>query len=73
MLDIPIKAMLHWPVPNWQNPKTRTNLELYLASSILLALSVACVLARMYSRIFVRRYVGLDDMFILLAFVSYLS
>jgi hypothetical protein len=70
MLSIPLEVMLHWPVPNWQNPETRSNLQLYFASSIFLALSIGCVLVRLYSRIFVRRYFGLDDVFIVLAFVS---
>jgi hypothetical protein len=73
MLNIPIEVMLNWPVPNWQDPKTRTNLQLYLASSIFLVLSVVCVLIRLYSRLFVRRYFGLDDVFIVLAFVSCFS
>jgi hypothetical protein len=71
MLDIPIAIMLKWPKPNWQNATTRSNVELYFASSFFLIVSVACVLMRLYSRIFVRRYFGLDDVFIVLAFVRY--
>jgi hypothetical protein len=70
MLNVPIDVMLRWPTPNWQNPTTRPDLQLYLASSIFLILSIVCVLGRLYSRIFVRRYFGLDDAFILLSFVS---
>jgi hypothetical protein len=69
---IPFSELAKWPVPNYIDPITRSPLQHWIPNGIFLFLSTVCVSLRMYQRIWVRRYLGLDDVFILLAFVSHL-
>jgi hypothetical protein len=68
MVYIPIDVLLSWPERNAINPVERGP-ELWIASSISLSIATLCVGARLYSRIFIRRWFGLDDALILVAFV----
>jgi hypothetical protein len=73
MFSVPIKLLEEWPVPDYVNPDTRNNSELWIITGIFVSLTTGCVGTRLWARIFVRRWFGLDDLFIFLAFVSRLS
>ncbi|KAF3004185.1 hypothetical protein E8E13_006247 [Curvularia kusanoi] len=62
----PIDVILTWPTPNYVNPETRGN-ALVVVNSILIALVVMIVGLRMYTRLSIKRWFGLDDIFILIA------
>lgn len=64
-----IDILLHWPVPNWKDPPTTGN-TFYYVTSIFLALATTAVGARVYSRLFIRRFFGWDDALLLAAWVS---
>jgi hypothetical protein len=58
-----------WPAPNYENPERRGP-ELIVVNSIFLALATIFVALRLYTRLAVRKWFGLDDIFVLLAYVS---
>lgn len=60
--------ILTWPTPNYVNPPTRGD-ALLIVNSILIALVAIVVGLRMYTRIIIKRWFGLDDIFILVALV----
>ena len=64
----PIEVILSWPPPNYANPVTRGD-ALLIVNSILIALVVITVGLRMYTRLIIKRWFGIDDVFILLALV----
>jgi hypothetical protein len=57
-----------WPIPNYVNPVTRGP-ELYIINSICLFIATLAVVLRLYSRIWIRNWFGLDDAFVLVALV----
>jgi hypothetical protein len=59
---------IHWPAPNYINPPTR-GLELYFINSVFLFVAALCVATRLYTRISIRNWFGLDDVFISVALV----
>jgi hypothetical protein len=66
--DIPVEIILNWPRPNYKNPETRGDAFLVI-TTLFLALASIFVGLRIYSRVVVRPWFGLDDKFILLALV----
>ncbi|KAJ4989844.1 hypothetical protein SVAN01_04681 [Stagonosporopsis vannaccii] len=62
----PFDVILSWPTPNYANPVTRGD-ALIIVNSIFIALVVLVVGLRMYTRLAIKRWFGLDDVFILLA------
>jgi hypothetical protein len=69
-LAIPQEVYDAWPKPNYVNPETRGH-AFYFVSSISLAAAAISVCLRLWTRIYVRRYFGLDDLLIVLALVRY--
>jgi hypothetical protein len=69
MRVIPFNMMASWPTPNYTNP-ARHNVGFYVLSPLLLTIATICVGARLYGRIFVRRWFGPDDILIAIAWVS---
>jgi hypothetical protein len=61
-------VILTWPTPNYVDPPTRGD-ALLIVNSILIALVVIVVGLRMYTRLIIKRWFGLDDIFILVALV----
>lgn len=55
-----------WPTPNYIDPETRGP-ALLIVNSILIALTILVVIARLYTRIVIKRWFGIDDIFILFA------
>jgi hypothetical protein len=65
---IPPEVVASWPKPNYVNPETRGS-ALYVINGIFFSLAMLALSVRLYMRIFVRKWIGLDDVFIFLAFV----
>ena len=61
-----------WPKPNLIDP-VRRGPELYIVNSIFFSLTTLVLMIRLYTRIFVRRWVGLDDALIITAWVRSLE
>ncbi|KAF2415737.1 hypothetical protein EJ08DRAFT_739708 [Tothia fuscella] len=64
----PPSVLVTWPAPNYENPVTRGS-SVTVLSAIFISLSVIAVLLRLYVRIFIKKWVGLDDFFIVLALI----
>ena len=68
----PYDVLLSWPTPNYDDPPTRGP-ALVIVNSIFISLATLTVAARLYTRIAIKRWFGIDDVFIVLALVSTLS
>ena len=62
----PVDVLLGWPTPNYIDPETRGP-ALLIVNSILISLTILVVIARLYTRIVIKRWFGIDDIFILFA------
>ncbi|KAF2132138.1 hypothetical protein P153DRAFT_383028 [Dothidotthia symphoricarpi CBS 119687] len=62
----PIAVILTWPNPNYVNPETRGD-ALLIVNSIFISLTIIVVALRLYTRLVIKRWLGIDDVFILLA------
>ncbi|RMZ69388.1 integral membrane [Pyrenophora seminiperda CCB06] len=62
----PLDVLLSWPTPNYRNPETRGP-ALIIVNAIFITLVILTVSARLYTRIVIKRWFGIDDVFILLA------
>lgn len=65
----PTEVLLSWPTPNYDNPITRGN-ALVVVNSVFIGLVIITVGLRLYTRLKIKRWFGLDDVFILLALVN---
>jgi hypothetical protein len=65
------EVLASWPAPNYVDPVTRGN-ALYIVNSIWLCFATIAVTLRVYTRIWIRNWFGLDDAFVLFALVSHL-
>ena len=65
---IPLSVLLSWPAPNYVDP-IRRGPSLVIVNSVLLPLAIVIVGLRLYTRLFIIRSAGLDDLFIALAVV----
>jgi hypothetical protein len=65
----PAKVLEDWPTPNYIDPVTRGD-ALLIVNSIFISLVIVTVGLRLYTRLVIKRWFGLDDIFILLAMVS---
>lgn len=65
----PVEVLLSWPAPNYVNPVTRGN-ALLIINIIFITLVALTVGLRLYTRLVIKRWFGLDDVFIILALVS---
>lgn len=70
MRFIPPEVLLSWPVPNYDNPKTRGD-ALLIVNGIFISLATITVILRLYTRVFIKRWFGMDDFFIMLALVCH--
>ena len=66
----PLDVLLSWPKPNYINPVTR-GAESYVIGTVFLFFSTLALIVRLYARLFIRRWFGLDDLFICLAWVCF--
>jgi hypothetical protein len=58
-----------WPLPNYIDPTTRGP-SLYYVNGIFLFLAALAVSLRLYTRVWIRNWFGLDDAFVLFGLVS---
>jgi hypothetical protein len=65
----PASVTSKWPAPNYTSPETR-GLAGVIVISVLLGFVVILLGIRLYTRIRISRGFGLDDVLIVLAFVS---
>ncbi|TID13449.1 hypothetical protein E6O75_ATG11365 [Venturia nashicola] len=66
MRDVPIDVFMQFPLPNYTNPKTRGSALVY-TNGILIAITIVFVLLRVYTRVFIKGWIGVDDWLILVA------
>src|ERR1700753_1703687 len=66
------EVVAQWPKPNYVNPETRGPV-LYIVNGTFFFLASVVVVTRLYSRIFIRRWFGLDDALILVAWVGFVT
>jgi hypothetical protein len=59
----PAAVIASWPAPNYENPATRGPALLVL-NSVFLAISSIFVLLRVYTRVFMVKSFGWDDLYI---------
>ncbi|KAK5704703.1 hypothetical protein LTR17_021659 [Elasticomyces elasticus] len=64
----PLPVILTWPTPNTVNPITHGP-ALLIVNIIFISLVTTAVVGRLYSRIVVKQWFGMDDSLILLAFL----
>jgi hypothetical protein len=65
---IPLEVIFHWPAPNYINPDSRGP-ALWIVSAIFLTAATFSVGVRLWTRIFIRKWFGPDDLLIVLAYV----
>lgn len=65
----PADVLLSWPPPNYNNPVTRGD-ALVVINYIFAAITVITVGLRLYTRTVIKRWFGIDDVFIILALVG---
>lgn len=68
--EIPLAVLFTWPQPNYVDPVTRGP-ALIIINIIFVSLCTILLFLRLYTRIFVKRWFGSDDVFIILAYVSF--
>lgn len=56
-LNIPLKVLLSWPAPNYDNPETKSE-SIILVSAISISILSATVLCRLYTRIYIKNLVS---------------
>jgi hypothetical protein len=64
----PWSVLITWPASNYVDPPTRGPAN-YIIGAIFLSLSTTAVAFRLYARLYIRRWFGLDDVCICLAWV----
>jgi hypothetical protein len=68
--DIPIAVIANWPVANYENPDTRS-IAYIIVNNVFVVVAAVFVLFRLYTRIIIRPWFGYDDIFVVLALVSW--
>jgi hypothetical protein len=68
----PLEVIASWPTPNYTNPVTR-GWDIVILDAILLAFAFVVLLARLWARLGLQHNAGLDDVFIVAAFVGVLN
>ena len=70
MRQIPASVILSFPAPNYVDPETRGD-ALIVTNSIFISFVAIAMSARLYTRVFITKCFGLDDVLAILAFVSW--
>ena len=68
MREIPLEVLFTFPTPNYDNPETRGP-GLIITIAVFTSLVTVAIALRYYTRIALKRWYGLDDVFIGLAYV----
>ena len=65
----PVSVMSQWPTPNYTDPVTHGQ-AILVVNIIFIVLVIVAVIGRFYSRIFIKKWVGIDDGMCILALVG---
>jgi hypothetical protein len=68
MFNFPTSVLLSFPLPS-EHPQTRGK-EMFVFSALFMFATTVCVAIRLWTRIGIRRWIALDDVLIIIAFVS---
>jgi hypothetical protein len=68
MRSPPLSVLASWPTPNYVNPQTRGPAG-KIVGSILITLVTVILVLRLYTRRFISKGLGIDDVLIILAYV----
>jgi hypothetical protein len=71
MISLPLDVISKWPPPNYDNPVTRSVVDIWLVKMVFIVLALFCVSLRLWLRVHVRRWFGVDDVLISLAMVIF--
>jgi len=69
MRAVPIEVIASWPTPDYISPETRGP-GLIILNSVLIIILTVVVLLRLYVRVHMLKWFGIDDLFIIVALVS---
>ena len=64
----PASVLFSFPAPNYVNPQSQGP-ALIIVNSIFIGLATVVFILRIVTRLFVRKWIGLDDFFIAMAWV----
>lgn len=68
----PVSVLETWPKSNYLDPETRGN-ALTVFNSVCLGLMTIILGLRLYTRVFVKKWFGWDDFYIVCAYVGFAS
>ncbi|ORY63431.1 uncharacterized protein BCR38DRAFT_228272 [Pseudomassariella vexata] len=68
MMRLPLEAVLKWPRPNFENPQTRGQVGLIVGTTLLTFVTVLLAV-RIFTRQYISKGLGLDDILIVLAYI----
>ncbi|PSN60475.1 hypothetical protein BS50DRAFT_446649, partial [Corynespora cassiicola Philippines] len=68
MRFFPNEVILSWPTPNYVDPVTRGDAIFYVNSIFITVVVIICIL-RLYTRFFIKHWLGADDAFITIALI----
>lgn len=68
MREIPLEVLINFPTPNYTNPQTQGQ-ALIIVNAIFIFFVTVFVVLRLYTRIYLKRWFGTDDVFIILAYI----
>lgn len=71
--ELTLEVIALWPPGNYQHPSELRGSGLYIVAAIFCTIATATLFARMYSRIWIRRYFGPDDALIIFAWMAALG
>ena len=69
IMYIDITATLDWPVPNYVNPE-RYGPSLFIVHGVFYPIVLAMLAIRIYTRLYISKCFGLDDLLALFSMVS---
>ena len=70
-LTLPPSVILTWPVRKPGDPIEHRGNELWIVTAVFLTAAAVAVSARLYARLFVRKFIGIDDIFVVLGLVCF--
>lgn len=68
MREIPLSVLLTFPVPNYVDPVTRGS-ALVAVNSVFIGIVLVVVVLRVYTRLAIKRWLGADDILVIVAAV----
>lgn len=66
-LELRLDILEQWPEGDYENPSEKRRPAMYIVAGVFASIATATVAARVYSRLWIRRYFGPDDALIVIA------